>query len=503
MRLLTNYVVVEIEGKQFKKGLPVAEIVQQLMKLVHPIKLRRIAGEILAFDESKEVPEVHRFRKDASLFGWILAQNVAVNWGASTGCAPRGDFFAALGVLLPEIIGVRDLPHCPRIPGFYYIGCEGIGERYTGALDELVSFWLPHTEHDRTLMKAAFCTPFWGGRPGGRPAISIESDGKDNGRGVGKSQLLYSISKIAGGHIDCRLTEDMDQIKKRLLTEGVRNSIVAFDNCKASRISIGDLEGLITAPMISGWRLFAGNASIPNHLTYIFTMNDANFSADMSSRSVRIILSRRPVEGSWEARLDDLIETRRKDIVNDCIWTLNQAEQKHPSYIRFSSWQQGVLSKIDGSAQIAEVLTSRQVDVDGDAELAADLRGAIQSSMGDHVRPIEGTFSSTKNLNPEKDIVLISRSLMADWVRARMDRRNTDSAITREIGRAKINFFGKDVIRSGVRYWQWNPNPGFKPRGAWRLDVRDVRVPAKWHEFEENSGAHVIPMHQLAAPKNS
>lgn len=502
-RILSNFVVVEVEGKQFKRGLPAADVAQALIKLVHPIKLRRIGGEVLALDDDNATSPVHRFRNDTGLFGWLAAQHVAVNWATrSAGCLPRADFYAALAVMIPEIVGVRDLPHVPPIPGVYYVGCGDFGRKYSGALDELVSFWLPHTEHDRSLMKAAFCTPFWGGRPGGRPAISIESDGRDNGRGVGKSQLLYAIAKVAGGHIDCRLTEDMDQIKKRLLTEGVRSNVVAFDNCKAAKVSSGDLEGLITAPMISGWRLFTGNAAVPNHLTYVFSMNDANFSADMSSRSVRIILSRSAVEGTWEARLDELIEKRRMDIIGDCIWLLKQDEKSFPTYIRFSSWQKGVLSKIDDSANIAEVLTSRQVAVDADAEFAADLRGAIQASMVDHLKPVEGAFPGTKNLNPEKDVVLIVRSVMADWVRSRLDRQSSDTAITKMIQRAKIDALsGETVTRLGSRYWCWNPHGSMPLRGAWRIDISDKKVPAKWHEFESKAGADVIELHQVSAPK--
>lgn len=500
MRMLTNFKTVENNGKLSKIGLPAADIVQKLVDLVHPIKLRNLAGEIVAIDD--ETNKVYSFRNDTKLFGWIAAQSIAVIWASSDGCLPRGDFFASLSVYLTEIVGVRDMPHEPPLADVHYLGAHKFGDTYTGALDELASFWLPHTPYDMSLIKAAFCTPFWGGRPGGRPALSIESDGADNGRGIGKSQLMYAIGKIVGGYMDAQLQEDIGDVKKRILSEGARTSVVCFDNCKTAKLSSGDLEGLITAPSISGWKPYVGNGTIPNYLTYAFSMNDASFSADMSSRSVRIVLSRQPPDPTWEARLDAFIASRRLDIVSDCIWLLKRPSVEQTNCIRFSSWQRDVLSKIDPSDELAALLKSRQTAVDSDADAASDLRGIVMLCLEEHVKP--GIGFETKPLDPERDWVLIQRAVMCTWLRSRLDRAMSDRAFTTMLQRAKIpDLLDVNDVRHGNRYWRWCPKVSEELHGAWRIDKADKKVPAKWHEFRAHTGAEVIDLHQHKNPVNA
>ncbi len=496
-RILMNYeLVMSSKGREVKHGRPGSDVARELLGIIHPKRIRRVLDEIYAIDY--EACTYLRLAKPDALFAWIQSQMVTAIWAGSTpGCVTKGEFLSLLGMMVPQVVAIRTMPHEPRLAGIEYLCSKDMGQECVGALDELCDFWRPWTDFDRSLMKAAFCTPFWGGRPGARPAISIESDGADDGRGVGKSQLMYAIANLGGGHIDCHLKEDMAVIKKRLLTESTKVSVVAFDNCKSSRISCAEIEGLITAPTVSGWKPFSGNGEISNYLTYIFTMNDASFSADMSSRSVRIFLSRQVSDSGWQDRLDSFIDKNRDDIVNDCIFYLRQPSVAQSDYFRFAAWQRDVLSKIDGVSDLAKALKSRQVDVDADASSAEDLAGVLMHRISGHWRPKspDGKFY----FDPEVDVVLISRALVCDWVRARYDKSASDRAITVLLKRSRIpNLFDryqeKEIKLHGSHYWLWVGAPatdGQLPtiEAAWRLRSADVREPAINYEFSKPAPA--------------
>ena len=489
-RSIWNYTV-EVEGKkEIKVPVLASEIATTLSALVNPQRLLQVGGRLHAVD-----PKARRavaLEKPDRLFGWIQSCYVNVYWSVSSGCITKGEFLDFLGRTVPERDAIRTLPHYPPLAGIEYLCEPGMGEEGLGALEELVDFWRSYTPYDRALMMAAFCTPFWGGPGGTRPAISIESDGADDGRAVGKSQLMYAIANVAGGHIDGSLKDDVAGIKKRILTDGAHAAIIAFDNCKTSRLSSGDLEGLITAPKVSGWRPYFGNAEVANLFTYIFTMNDAAFSADMSSRSVRIILSRHVADQAWQGRLEAFLSEHRAEIINDCIFYLKGAGRQQASHIRFARWQYEVLSHIDGSDEIARLMKARQDAVNADEEASEDLSGAIQHKVSEHARPGLNPYAGV-HLDPEKDSVLITREVMCDWLRLRFGRHTSSTAITQMLKRARIPQLtsvigGADIKLHGVRYWLWTPTPGARPAAAWKLSATDTRQPAKEYRFLKTAG---------------
>jgi hypothetical protein len=158
-----------------------------------------------------------------------------------------------------------------------------------------------------------------------------------------------------------------------------------------------------------------------------------------------------------------------------------------------------VLSKIDPSDELAALLKSRQSAVDSDADAASDLRGVVMSCIEEHVRP--GIGFEVKPLDPEKDLVLISRAVMCTWLRGRLDRQASDRAFTTMLQRAKITELGDaGDVRHGNRYWRWSPQVSDEIHGAWRLDKADKKLPAKWHEFRRGAGAEVIDLHHHKNP---
>ena len=96
---------------------------------------------------------------------------------------------------------------------YFYYGKKYEPKSGTPVLDQFISLWNPATDYDRDLIKAALSTPFWGGKAGRRPAIIIEADGEDDGRGVGKTELADSLHTLAGGQHIGPLDHLLDQLR--------------------------------------------------------------------------------------------------------------------------------------------------------------------------------------------------------------------------------------------------------------------------------------------------
>jgi hypothetical protein len=172
-------------------------------------------------------------------------------------------------------------------------------------------------------LKAFVLTLLWGGRCGARPAFVFTGhDDRDasRGRGIGKSTIPELMSGLVGGLVEVSPQSDIEAIKRRLLSPDAKNLRMArIDNLKTHRFSWGDLEGLITAPIISGHRLYRGEGRRPNTLTWAITLNGASLSTDMAQRSVIIHVQRPAYSENWEASTRQFIETNRWQINSDAI----------------------------------------------------------------------------------------------------------------------------------------------------------------------------------------
>src|SRR5262249_39073599 len=159
--------------------------------------------------------------------------------------------------------GVEVLPHQPPIDGLYYAHrpvAPGDGR----ALKLLLDRFRPATPIDRDLIQAGFATMFWGGGGGAPPAFVLTAD---SGRRAGKSRLAAMFGHLAGGVVELAANEDVEVIKQRLLSpDGITKRVAVVDNVKSRGFSSGNLESLITAPSISGKRLYVGEATRLNAL---------------------------------------------------------------------------------------------------------------------------------------------------------------------------------------------------------------------------------------------
>ena len=240
-----------------------------------------------------------------------------VRWSQAEGYVRRTELYEHLRTTVEVFSDVATVPHFPAVPSIYYAHAT-IPTVNRGYVDELCSRFTPLTETDRNLIRAAFMTPFWGGREGKRPMFVVcgPEDDSSMGRGVGKSLLAQVLAYLAGGLIELSPTDDIARIKVRLLSEGAQSlRVCRLDNVKSHRFSWADLEALVTSPVISGHRLYCGEARRPNLLTWLITMNGASLSKDLAQRAVVIKLARPTDDPTWDDRLWEFVEENRWNII--------------------------------------------------------------------------------------------------------------------------------------------------------------------------------------------
>jgi hypothetical protein len=150
-----------------------------------------------------------------------------------------------------------------------------------------------------------------------------QNDGPRAGRGVGKSITVEMLAELLGGMerlMSVELGDNLKDVKTRLLSpEAQAVRIALLDNAKSYRISWGDLEGLITSPVISGRQLYQGEGRRPNLITWIVTINGGQLSKDLSERAIVLRLRRPEYTATWEEETRALIQEHRQQIVGDVL----------------------------------------------------------------------------------------------------------------------------------------------------------------------------------------
>lgn len=129
-------------------------------------------------------------------------------------------------------------------------------------------------------------------------------------------------SRLVGGHLDIRATDDFNRTMARLLSPGTLTKRVALlDNVMTLRFSWSDLEALVSGSRINGHLLYVGDSSRPNTLTWFITMNGANMSKDRfpptCSEARKSALQRgTPGRRTTERDVDSLREPMHEDELN-------------------------------------------------------------------------------------------------------------------------------------------------------------------------------------------
>lgn len=247
---------------------------------------------------------------------------------------------AAVGVGSPTVVTAEDLP--------------GVG---TAANRQRDRHFRMGIDVDRTLIAAAFLTPLWGWPPGTRPIIVFTADG----RGHGKTTCAELIGYMYGCTLACRKGDESTELAQRILSpEGRTKCVILIDNLKDRAYSSQSLEGLITARQISGRQLYVGEASRPNHLTYIITVNSPGFSTDIAQRAVIIRLGRPDHSGTWLSETQRFIDDHRDQIIADMVGYLRRPRLKLRLYSRWADWDDGVLSHFPNADTVQQTIILRR-----------------------------------------------------------------------------------------------------------------------------------------------
>jgi Bifunctional DNA primase/polymerase, N-terminal len=377
------------------------------------------------------------------LMAWLdgLAQ---VDWAKGQRCITQERFHARLRMTAECFDTIETAPHFPPLPRTYYMHPQL--PKPSGKLKELIDKFSPGSSVDRELIKALVLTLFWGGTPGTRPAFLITGPDNDTerGRGVGKTKLLDIIAEeLAGGAISVSPTDQIADVKTRMLSEDARQQRVArLDNLKTYKFSYADLEDLITSPVISGRALYLGEGRRPNTIVWCITLNGASLSKDMAQRVIIIKLKRPTFSATWEENVRTFAREHRWDILADVGACLEAEADAIITRTRWASWEQGVLSHVSGYAACQDIIVSRQAAVDDDDEE----RDIVAAVFRDRIRPSAG--------DPDKAHVFIPSWMASQWLQdATQEKRPTNRASSYLLG------LGIPELRKssdgGQRGWRW------------------------------------------------
>jgi hypothetical protein len=179
--------------------------------------------------------------------------------------------------------------------------------------------------------------------------------------------------------------EDINKIKTRLLTPNAMTKRVALlDNVKSLKFSWGELEAMVTADTIGGHKMYHGEGTRPNVLTWFVTLNGASLSTDMAQRSVIVKLDKPKWSGSWLDETRAYINTHRHAIVSDVVGFLRAEPATLHHFTRWSNWERDVLARLPEPGETQRVIEERQNTTDVEAEEAA----TIEDYFADKLRSL-------------------------------------------------------------------------------------------------------------------
>lgn len=454
-RLLMNYFTCQDGKKDVQTGLPPEDLYRKFRAL-SPDWPKVVGEGTVVVHEGR----LHEIKSACGFFAWMQGNDIRIDWHSKLKTAmSKSEFHDLVALRCERFSAASRLPHFPPMGDTLYFGPEVIPSEDTEYLDELLNFFQPATEVDKILLKAAVLTPFWGGTGGQRPAFVITGKDGDElgGRGIGKTALVDVIGNLAGGVVEMSAKGDIDDFKKRLLT--LKNQrVVRLDNIKG-KLNSADLEALITAPYISGHRMYHGDGSIPNLFTYFMTFNDISFSRDMAQRAIPIVLNRPDYGDDWETRVYAFLEGAREDILRDIAFIFSKAPSVRFSGLRFSSWAKYVLARVTEDQSVIESIKTAQTAVDDDSEQADSFDEVIAYHLSQYKLPEAGVNGMVAD--PERGAVfLIRKGLVYQWLRDDLKiPPMSNQAMARLVRQARVpNIKGEhrlDTIHTFV-YYQGN-----------------------------------------------
>lgn len=393
------------EGEKPKRprllAIPLPQIREHLHRLTSGWP-NRVSGVLFAVEEPKPAGQLpdrdswHLLDDPAALFAWIQ-EHYSVRWAdarsepidpfTNESVTPpgRAEFHASLKMHSGRnFSSVEVLPHHPKMPDSFYLPVDlpaPTGE----ALAEFVAHFNPDSELDRSLITACLLTMAWGGPCGRRPAFVIQSK---HGRGVGKTTTARMLASIWGGAMEVEENEPWEQVRSRLLDESSLNLRVAIIDNIRGRFARSNFEAVVTSPVIDGKRMYVGQFSRPNNVTWILTANTANLSNDIVMRSYGIFIGQAKHAAQHDQWLIPFMRDNRAHVISDCIERLRRGPQceVEPDLLdRWAPWIHGVLATDPNANDVLRYVHQMRPAMDSDLRFAqevADVLGAIAARCG-------------------------------------------------------------------------------------------------------------------------
>lgn len=401
---------------------------------------RRVGSALFVDDQEHGIGWLE---KPQSLSGWMHTKR-RVNWYSRQKFITMGETFAELQRTAQSYETIEVMPHHPAMEGVYY-RCQTPPAGDGRYLRQLVDFFRPSTTIDRDLITSAFVTPAWGGPPGCRPAFVVTAK---QGRGAGKTTLVKAVAHLYGGFIDVAMGEDIGVLKQRLLSaDGLTKRIVVADNIKSMKLSWAELESLITSNVVSGKRLYVGEAQRPNTLSWYLTLNGVALATDMAQRSVIIEIDRGDNSGTFHERLNGFIDRHRMEIIGDCIGLLQSSPYPLASYSRWAAWEKDVLSRLPEPDEAQRVILERQ----GEANCELDEGEILEDYFAERLDDLNYTAATAQ--------VRIPVAVAGEWYCAAINDRVKTAGVTRRLNQmfaeGQIKRISPDTSRTYGRCFVW------------------------------------------------
>ena len=390
--------------------LPMRDVIASIQKAANDWP-RRVDSALFIHDES----EIAWLTSTPALFGWLSSID-SVRWHRGVGCVTKEETFHELRRVATRYLAIERFPHEPIIDGHFY-AC-GMPEAGNGdVLRRLLDRFEPATPIDRDLIQAMFMTAFWGGHGGTRPCFVVTSD---HGRGAGKSKMAEMVAHTCGGQIDLSHNEEIAKLKSRLLSpEALPKRVAILDNIKSLRFSWGELEGLITAPAISGHRMYVGEGQRPNTLLWVLTLNGASLSTDMAQRSVIIKIRKPKRTGTWEEDTIRFILDNRQAIIADIIGCLRAEPMPLAKFTRWGTWEAAVLSRLPEPGEAQAVILERQ----GQADVEEEEAGILEEHFAAELERL--------GYDVDSDEIHIPNGVAARWYNTALNDRQKVGSVSR------------------------------------------------------------------------
>ncbi|QDU25597.1 hypothetical protein ETAA8_06670 [Anatilimnocola aggregata] len=356
--------------------------------------------------------------KPAAMFGWMADKVGIVEWKQCAGAVTKDELFHEHRRSARNYAAVEVLPHEPMRQDHYY-ACGVIEPGNGEHLQLLLDRFNPETDIDRDLIQAMLMTILWGGAGGMRPVFVITTG---DGPGAGKTTLVRMAAQIFGGYLSFDRGEQVADIKTRLLSsDALTKRIALIDNVKSTKWSWGEFEGLITSSTISGHRMYMGEGSRPNTITWCLTLNGANLSTDMGQRAVVIVIKKPRNTGTWEEDTRRFIEEHRLKILADLIGVLRSEPHRFERFTRWADWEASVLARVPNPVVAQAAIADRQATVDAEQEE----HQLLEEFISDELRRL--------GYDTEHERIFIPTKIIVQWANRAAHENSSPTAVSRKL----------------------------------------------------------------------